>query len=90
MNSKDLEKLSSKLDLNSLAAELNHGQPVSVQRPRAMTTLKLQWLAERLRKTERIKKQLAAGTYSVDSKSVAKAILGYDLVSESKPKNEVN
>ena len=48
------------------------------QRPRAMTTLKLQWLAERLRKAERIKQALADGTYHVDSALVARAVLGLD------------
>lgn len=48
------------------------------KRPRAMTTLKLQWLAERLRKTERIKKAVAEGSYRPDSRLVAKAILGIE------------
>ncbi|MFN8391653.1 MAG: flagellar biosynthesis anti-sigma factor FlgM [Bdellovibrionota bacterium] len=44
-----------------------------------MTTLKLQWLAERLRKTEQIKKAVAAGTYRVESKLVAQALLGINV-----------
>jgi len=40
------------------------------------TMLKLQWLAERLRKTERIKGQLEAGSYHVASEDVARAMLG--------------
>ena len=44
-------------------------------RPRSMTTLKLQWLAERVRKCKRIKEALENGTYSVSSEEVAKAIL---------------
>ena len=47
-------------------------------RPRGVTMLKLQWLAERVRKIERIKKQVEAGTYSVDSREVAKRVLGFD------------
>ena len=47
-------------------------------RARKGTLLKLQWLAERLRKVERIKKQLAADTYHVDSHDVAKALIGLE------------
>ena len=42
---------------------------------RSPTLLKLQWLAERLRKVERIKRQVAEGTYHADSHDIAKAIL---------------
>jgi anti-sigma28 factor (negative regulator of flagellin synthesis) len=45
---------------------------------RSPTLLKLGWLAERLRKAERIKAQVEAGTYHVDSADVAKAILNLD------------
>lgn len=45
------------------------------RRPRKATMLKLQWLSERLRKCERIKREIEAGTYRVDSEEVAKAIL---------------
>lgn len=45
-------------------------------RPRQVTTLKLQWLAERIRKVEAIKKAVQDGTYHVDSKTVALAVLG--------------
>ncbi|MCC6932155.1 MAG: flagellar biosynthesis anti-sigma factor FlgM [Deltaproteobacteria bacterium] len=37
--------------------------------------IKLQWLAERARKVERIKRELEAGTYQVDSTLLAKALL---------------
>ncbi len=46
------------------------------RRPRSMTTLKLQWLAERVRKCRQLKEQIEAGSYKVDSQEVAKAILG--------------
>lgn len=47
-------------------------------RPRSMTMLKLEWVAERVRKLERIRKQVEAGTYTVDSNLVAKALLGIE------------
>lgn len=40
--------------------------------------IKLQWLAERARKAERIKRELEAGTYQVDSLLIAKALLNLD------------
>ncbi len=48
-------------------------------RRRGPTMLKLQWLAERLRKAERIRKQLEEGTYSYDTKAVARAMLNLDV-----------
>ena len=47
-------------------------------RPRSMTMLKLEWYAERVRKIERIRKQVEAGTYNVDSTLVAKALIGLE------------
>ena len=47
-------------------------------RPRSMTMLKLEWVAERVRKLERIRKQVEAGTYHVDSTLVAKALIGIE------------
>jgi anti-sigma28 factor (negative regulator of flagellin synthesis) len=54
------------------------GDQEEVRRPRrkrSMTTLKLQWLAERVRKCRRIKEAVDNGTYNVDSSEVAKALL---------------
>ena len=47
-------------------------------RRRSPTLLKMQWLAERVRKCERIRKQVEAGTYEVDSQVVAKSLLGIE------------
>ena len=44
-------------------------------RPRSTTSIALGWIAEKLRRSERIKEQLKSGTYSVDSSKVAEAIL---------------
>lgn len=49
--------------------------PSTGGRRRSPTLLKLQWLAERLRKVERIKRQVAEGSYHVDSTEIAKAML---------------
>ena len=48
-------------------------------RRRSPTLLKMQWLAERVRKTEKIRKQVLAGDYQVDSTDIAKAMLNKDL-----------
>jgi len=45
---------------------------------RSPTLLKLEWLGERLRRAERIKAEIAAGTYSVSSEAVAKKMLNLD------------
>lgn len=57
--------------------------PERPRRARSMTVLKLQVLAERIRKIERIKRELAANTYRVDSKRVARAILAIDQEEEN-------
>lgn len=43
------------------------------------TMLKLVWLGERLRRAERIKGEIADGTYNVSSEAVAKKMLNLDL-----------
>jgi|LakMenEpi03Aug12_release.lakeMendotaPanAssembly.Ray.scaffolds.fasta_scaffold4469915_1 hypothetical protein len=44
-------------------------------RKRSLTALTLDWLAERLRRSERIKGELASGTYAVDSKKIAASLI---------------
>lgn len=44
-------------------------------RKKGLTSLTLEWLAEKFRRTERIKDALHRGTYQVDSNEVAKAML---------------
>ncbi|MBL7661304.1 flagellar biosynthesis anti-sigma factor FlgM [bacterium] len=67
--------------VEKIALEISNEDAVSsegieVRRPRKATLLKLQWLAERIRKVERIKKELAEGTYAVSSEDVARSMLG--------------
>ena len=57
----------------------------AIPRKRSLTSLSLQWLAERMRKTERIKAEIAAGKYSVSSADVAESI-----VSEPSDPHEIN
>jgi anti-sigma28 factor (negative regulator of flagellin synthesis) len=47
-------------------------------RRRGLTSVTLQWLAEKLRRAEKIKDALNRGTYEVDTSKVAKAILTGD------------
>lgn len=51
-------------------------------RKRGLTSVTLQWIAEKLRRTTQIKEALERGTYRVDSNKVAEAILN----GESHPK----
>jgi anti-sigma28 factor (negative regulator of flagellin synthesis) len=56
---------------------MSDGDTVNSQKPRkrGLTEVTLGWLAERLRKTESIKTKLAEGSYEVDTRKVAKAIV---------------
>jgi anti-sigma28 factor (negative regulator of flagellin synthesis) len=47
-------------------------------RKRSLTSLTLQWVAERLRRAERIKEEIAKGTYQPNSEKVAASILSHD------------
>lgn len=44
-------------------------------RKKGITSFTLQWIAEKLRRTNKIKEELSNGTYQVDSSKVAKAIV---------------
>ena len=46
-----------------------------VRRPRSLTTLKLEVVAERARKMKKIKESLACDSYKVNSNEVAKKLL---------------
>lgn len=43
---------------------------------RSVTSLTLGWIAERLRRAERLKKEVESGSYRVNSAAVAQAIVG--------------
>jgi anti-sigma28 factor (negative regulator of flagellin synthesis) len=47
-------------------------------RKRGLTSVALQWIADKMRRTERIKEELQRGTYQVDSNKIAEAILNGD------------
>ncbi len=63
--------------------DFNANQPAAEEekkgRRRSPTLLKMQWLAERVRNAETIRKQVQKGTYNVDSKEVARALLGKEI-----------
>jgi anti-sigma28 factor (negative regulator of flagellin synthesis) len=44
-------------------------------RKRSLTSVTLQWLAERMRRSERIKTAINEGTYQIDSAKVAASIV---------------
>ena len=46
----------------------------AVPRKRSLTEITLGWLAERVRRAEKIKEQLDTGSYKVDSNKIANAI----------------
>ena len=49
--------------------------PTQMPKKRGITSLTLGWLAERIRKTERIRESVDQGTYQVDSEKVAQSML---------------
>ena len=50
-----------------------HNSPMP--RKRSLTSLTLDWLAEKLRRTERLRKEISGGQYKVESEKIAQAIL---------------
>ncbi len=46
-------------------------------RPRSMTSLCLDWLAERMRRADRIKTQISEGSYRVNSEAVAQSLMNH-------------
>lgn len=57
------------------AMDDNNNNRAQEGRKRSLTSVALQWVAEKLRRTERIKEELQRGTYQVDSNKIAQAIL---------------
>jgi anti-sigma28 factor (negative regulator of flagellin synthesis) len=49
--------------------------PSAAPRKRGLTSVTLQWLAEKFRRAQRIKSELSTGKYQIDSDKVARAIL---------------
>ena len=48
-------------------------------RARSLTSLTLNWMAERVRRAEKIKKQVAKGKYKVNSEEIAAAIINEEM-----------
>ncbi len=69
---KDFQEVAGNINAN-VSGERKQG------RRRSPTLLKMQWLAERVRKSERIRKQVQEGTYKAESSDVARALLGLDI-----------
>ena len=46
------------------------------RRPRKATLLNLQWIRERILKTEELKESVDSDAYQVDSQKLAKALMG--------------
>lgn len=45
-------------------------------RKRSLTSLTLQWLSEKIRRTEKIKEEITSGHYEVDSEKIAASLMG--------------
>ena len=56
----------------------NDGGEPPKKRKRGLTSITLGWIAERLRKAEKIKEQVNSGSYELDSNKVAASILNED------------
>jgi anti-sigma28 factor (negative regulator of flagellin synthesis) len=66
------------LDRKEIDMNDNNSNPPKEGRKRGLTSVALQWLADKMRRTERIKEVLQRGTYQVDSSKIAEAILNGD------------
>ena len=54
---------------------MEHNGQDNKPKKRSLTELTLGWIAEKLRKSERIKEQIEKGTYSVDPKKIAQKMV---------------
>jgi len=52
--------------------EMNNQKP---PRRKGITSVTLQWVADKLRRAQRIKEELSTGSYQIDSAKVAQAIV---------------
>jgi hypothetical protein len=64
---------------------MSHGDNEQPKRKRGFTSVALQWIAERLRRSDQIKTELQEGKYQVDTTKVAEA-----LVSHEENRNNLN
>jgi anti-sigma28 factor (negative regulator of flagellin synthesis) len=55
-----------------------NGDNSHTPRKRSLTSLTLDWLAEKLRRTERLREEISGGQYKVESEKIAQAILNRD------------
>lgn len=53
----------------------NEAPTGSTPRKRSLTSITLGWIADRIKRTEQIKKKLADGEYKVESEKIAASIL---------------
>lgn len=54
---------------------------VKQPRKRSLTSVTLGWVAERLKRAEKIKKEVEKGTYQVKSEAIAAAIMNEEMKS---------
>jgi anti-sigma28 factor (negative regulator of flagellin synthesis) len=54
------------------------------KRVRSLTSMTLNWLADRLRKTQSVKKAVVTGEYQISSEKIAKSMLSSSEVTDPK------